>query len=317
MKQKRRNNKIIVSIAAVIVLIACFIAYRPAIRNVIIISMDTTRADLLGCYMCRLGTTPNVDKLAAEGILFEDATTPMPYTLPAHCSMLTGTSPLYHNVLDNSFYQLSDDNVTLAERLKKEGFTTAAFVSSFVLDPFFGLNQGFDEYDADFKEQQKPAGPDELVNERKGWATTVLAMKWLENHRNKKNFLFIHYFDPHYPYEAPEPFASKFQVLGVPKLYCDYAGEVGYVDYCIGRVIQKLKELGLYDSALIVVTADHGESLEEHKEQSHGYFIYQSTMHVPLVFKIPGGPPPGGGYESKGKSRPGGHHTDYMFGSWG
>ncbi|GAH77188.1 unnamed protein product, partial [marine sediment metagenome] len=146
---------------------------RNKIRNVILISMDTTRADFLSCYMSPSKTSPNIDTLAEEGILFENATSPIPFTLPAHCSMLTGTTPQYHGVLDNSFYRLSENNVTLAERLKEKGFKTAAFVSTFILDSFFGMDQGFGLYDDNFTDERNPAG----INERRGADTTALAIK--------------------------------------------------------------------------------------------------------------------------------------------
>jgi len=272
------------------------------IRNVVLISIDTCRADYLTCYGYPLKTTPNIDALAKKAILFENVYTPVPFTLPAHCSMLTGTVPAYHGVLGNQGYKLGKDNITLAEILSDNGFTTAAFISSFILDSQFGLGQGFDSYDDEFENERITMG----FAERTGDETTRHVIRWLEEKRGQKNFIFLHYYDPHYTYEPPEPFASKFisasllknlpTNLGRDPGYLDryagkmaYAGEIAYTDHCIGRVIDKLKEVGLYDSSLIIITSDHGESLGEHRENTHGYFIYQSTVKVPLVFIFPGG----------------------------
>ncbi|MHC4215388.1 MAG: sulfatase, partial [Planctomycetota bacterium] len=247
------------------------------IRNVLLISIDTCRADRLSCYGYRRKTTPNIDAIAEEGILFENAITPATMTLPAHCSMLTGTIPPYHGVHDNPDYQLAESNVTLAEMLTDKGFTCGAAVSAFIMDSEFGLDQGFDVYDDRFDKEIKSLG----TVERRGSELTDHAISWLQKHHNENFFLFLHYYDPHFPYEPPEPFGSKF--IGNP-----YAGEVAYTDHCIGQVIKKLKELDLYDSTLLVITSDHGEALGEHSEGTHGYFVYQSTLKVPLIFKVPG-----------------------------
>ncbi len=250
------------------------------VKNVLLISIDTCRADHLSCYGYPRRTTPNIDALAADAILFENIIVPMPLTLPSHSSMLTGTTPLYHKVRNNNNYRLSDQNTTLAEILKKKGFVTAAVVSSFVLDSEFGLNQGFDLYHDQFLNPTQSTGGG---NQRRADETSHLAASFLQKYHKQPFFLFLHYFDPHDPYEPPEPFASVFKDD-------PYAGEIAFADYCIGQVIKKLKELNLYDSTLIIVTSDHGEGLGEHSENTHGYFIYHSTLHVPLIIKIPGGP---------------------------
>jgi arylsulfatase A-like enzyme/Tfp pilus assembly protein PilF len=262
------------------------------IQNVVLISIDTCRADFLSCYGCPMPTTPNIDSVAKEGIVFENAVSPLPFTLPAHCSMLTGTIPPSHGVLDNGLYILEKDNITLAEILKQKGFTTAGFVSSFVLNSDFGMDQGFNDYDDEFGQSRNTMG----ILERQGEETTELALSWIEENRDEKQFLFVHYFDPHFTYDAPAPFGSKFvsakysqyfQPRRFPR-FAAYAGEVAYVDHCIGKIIKKLKELKLYDSTLICITADHGEMHGQHGEFTHGYFIYEGNIHVPLVFKIPG-----------------------------
>lgn len=263
------------------------------IRNVVLISIDTCRPDFLSCYGYPLKTTPNIDALAAEGVLFEKVISPVPFTLPAHCSMLTGLIPPFHKVLDNTFYNLAEDKTTLAEILKANGFSTGGFISTFVINSDFGLGQGFDKYDDEFSDDRNTMG---LV-ERRAEETTDHALEWLENNKDKNKFLFLHYFDPHFTYDAPEPFASRFPYARFPwnfrtnqppKYAGLYAGEIAYVDHNIGRVIRKLKQLGIYDSTLICITSDHGESLGQHKEATHGFYIYEATTRVPLIMKVPG-----------------------------
>ena len=285
MNQKKTSlcRKCILAVLVLVIITAGIVllkwrSFRPAgIRNVLLISIDTCRADYLGCYGYRDATTPNIDAVARESIVFENVISPVPLTLPAHASMLTGTIPPYHSVHDNFAYWLDDSHVTLAEILKGHGFATGAVVSAFVLDSKFGTGQGFDSYHHDFGKE--PAGG--RADERKGQETSSLAVQWLEKHKSDRFFLFVHYYDPHSPYLPPEPFASRFS----DNLY---AGEIAYTDYCIEQVIKKLKELGLFDSTLLVITSDHGEMLGEHGEEGHGYFIYQSAIKVPLIIKIPG-----------------------------
>ncbi len=274
-----RYRIIILVFIVVIIAWLCshFIFSANRIQRVILISIDTCRADYLSCYGYRRDTTPNIDELAKEGILFENVISPVPMTLPAHSSMLTGTVPVYHGVHDNLYYELGKSNVTIAEILKDKGFSTGSVISAFVLDSRFGLDQGFDTYNDTFEEQYM-AG---TISERKGRETSRFAIKWLQENKNEKFFLFLHYFDPHAGYTPPEPFASQF----ANNLY---AGEVAYTDHCIGQVIDKLKQLGLYDSTLIIITGDHGEMLGEHGEPYHAFFIYESAIKVPLIFKLPG-----------------------------
>lgn len=256
------------------------------IEHVVLISIDTCRADHLGCYGYSRKTSPNIDALAEGGVLFNHAVAPVPVTLPSHATMLTGTSPLYHKVRDNSSYRLSESNITLAEILKENGFATGAAIGSFVLDSQFGLAQGFDTYDDQFLEGRQEGF---FFNERDGKEVTKVANKWLETHRNEKSFLFVHYYDPHRPFIKHKDFAfTLIPFLGFSKER--YDSEIAYVDYYIGTIIQKLKDLGLYDKTLLIVTGDHGEGLNEHFEMTHGYFVYHDTLHVPLVIKVPGGP---------------------------
>ncbi|MCP4710269.1 MAG: tetratricopeptide repeat protein [Planctomycetes bacterium] len=249
----------------------------PVIRQVILISIDTCRADHLSCYGFDRPTTPHIDELAGQGVLFERAFSPAPLTLPAHCSLLTGTYPPYHQVHDNFGYKLGDSQLTLAEILKDNGFGTGAVISAFVLDEQFGMHQGFDKYYDQFDE----SGDSNLDAERRGEDANRLAFSFVEENQDQPFFLFLHYYDPHDAYQPPEPFASDY----ANDLYL---GEIAYTDNCIGQLVDRLKELDMYDSTLLVIVGDHGEALGEHGESTHGYFIYQSTIQVPLIVKAPG-----------------------------
>ncbi|MHC4962269.1 MAG: sulfatase-like hydrolase/transferase [Planctomycetota bacterium] len=247
-------------------------------KHVILISMDTTRADHLSCYGFDKKTTPNLDDFSKDAVLYDRCLTPNARTLPAHSSMLTGTNPVYHGVHDNVDYVLDEDNVIVAEVLKQKGYQTGAVVSSFVLDAEFGMNQGFDTYDDTFQNPLQSY----LGTERRGDEASQVACQWLEENRDEDFFLFLHYYDPHQPYQPPEPFLSQYK----DNLY---AGEIAYTDHCIKQVLDKLKQLDIYDDALIIITADHGEGRGDHGEVQHGYFIYQSCIQVPLMVHYPGG----------------------------
>jgi len=249
------------------------------VKNVILISIDTCRADHLSCYGFDKKTTPNIDVLASEGTLFERAVTTNPITLPSHSSILTGTYPTSHGVRDNHDYNLHPSRVTIAEMVKELGLQTSAFVSAFPLAAGFGLNQGFDVYDEQFGERETGREAERL--ERTASETTAAAIAWLEMHHASPFLMFIHYFDPHASYTPPADFAERFP--GNP-----YAAEIAFTDDQIGELVARLQALGLYDSTMIVVTSDHGESLDEHDEETHSYFIYQSVQHVPLVMRVPG-----------------------------
>ena len=250
------------------------------IRNVLLISIDTCRPDYLSCYGYRQPTTPNIDAVAAEACLFENAISPVPITLPGHATMMTGTNPPYHGIHDNGRYQLDPANITLAEMVKPRGFATAAVVGAFVLNRQFALDQGFDTYDDYFDNELAPVD----IPERRAEEVSGHAIDWIQRHHRDRFFLFVHYYDPHQSYGPPEPFKSKF--AGDDKMR--YAGEIAYVDHHIGRLINRLKQLSLYDSTLIIITSDHGEMLGEHDELTHGFFVYQSALKVPLIVKLPG-----------------------------
>jgi len=229
----------------------------------------------LSCYGYTQRTTPNIDRLAKDSLFFKDAFSTIPLTLPAHRSMLTGLIPPTHGVHDNFEMRLPEEILTLPEVLKDNGYTTYGIVSSVVLSSRFGLDQGFDVFDDAFVEQAE----DIIVAEQNGAETTEHAIKWLTDNSDKKKFMFIHYYDPHTSYAPPEPFRKQFRH--------PYDGEIAFTDHCVGRVIDKLKSLKLYDDALIVITGDHGEMLFEHNESTHSFYIYQSAIRVPLMFKLP------------------------------
>ncbi len=249
------------------------------IRNVVLVSIDTCRSDHLSCYGFEKETTPNIDSVAAEGILFENVVSPVPITLPAHISMLTGQIPPTHGVHDNAHYRLTEETTTLAELLGDHGFATGGFVSAFVLDRGFGIAQGFDTYQDRFVKTIRS----EFGNERRGDETTRFALSWIDERKNEEFFLFLHFYDPHIKYDPPEPFATRFR--GDP-----YSGEIAFADHCVGRVLKKLRDTGLSGSTLLIITGDHGEMLGEHGEDEHSYFIYEGAIKVPLIVKIPGKP---------------------------
>ena len=259
-------------------LAAAHLPFGTETPNVILISIDTCRADHLGCYGHAGQPTPNVDAVAQDGVLFSNAFSPAPKTLPAHCSMLTGTYPPYHGVRDNANFRLGDSSITLAELLRERGYRTGAAVGTAVLDSRTGVGQGFDTYD-DRMMAGSPQTPGR--EERRGDQVSRVAEAWLEANASEPFFLFLNYFDAHDPYEPPEPFAGRF--ADDP-----YSGEIAFADQCIGRVLNKLRDLNLYESSLIIITGDHGEGLGEHGESKHGYYIYNSTTNVPMIFKIPG-----------------------------
>jgi choline-sulfatase len=251
---------------------------RPARPNAILITVDTLRADYVGAFGAKKVTTPAIDSLSRDGLLYENAIAPVPLTLASHSAMLTGTYPFYNGVQDFTGEPLASNFQTVAQAFKRNGYSTAAFVSSFVLDRSWGLARGFDYYYDAFKPEsfvQKNIG---LVDRPAG-ETITSALAWLQKRdRQKPFFLWIHLYDPHTPYAPPEPFRTR--------LSKDlYAGEVAYVDSELSRFFSTLKKAGLYDRSAIVLLSDHGESLGEHGEAEHGFFVYRATTHVPLVVK--------------------------------
>ena len=257
------------------------------IKSVILISIDTLRADHLGCYGYSRDISPNLDSLAAESLLFNHAITPIALTIPAHSSMMTGTNPYQHQVHDNTSTRLGESSITLAEILKEKGFATGAVIGAFALDARFGLNQGFDSYDDDFEAKDDTLDFLPFSIERKAEDVTRLALGWLDKHQAEEFFLFVHYYDPHDTYHWHEDTGFKYPSVFPSPADC-YDSEIAYTDGYVGRIIETLKRKGLYDSTLLIVVGDHGEGLKDHKEGGHGFYIYHSTVHVPLIVKLPG-----------------------------
>lgn len=251
--------------------------------NVILITLDTTRADHIACYGYPDVKTPALDALAARGILFEQAATAAPLTLPAHCSIMTGTYPTYHGVRVNGNTALSDKQTTLAEILVAQGYQTGAFIGAFVLDGRWGLNQGFEHYDDQF-DLKKYKHLDLGEVQRPGQEVMDAALAWLDSHKANPFFAWIHLYDPHAPYEPPEPYYSEYVRRGRVGLY---DGEIASMDGQIGRCIAWLESNGLDDDTIIVLIGDHGEGLGSHGEGTHGYFIYDYAAHVPFIVATP------------------------------
>jgi len=247
---------------------------RDSRLNVLLITLDTTRADRIGAYGYTKARTPNLDAIARNGILFSNAYCQVPLTLPSHCSIMTGTIPLTHGVHNNGTYTLAADKVTLAEVLKGRGYKTAAFVSSFSVDSRFGLDQGFDVYDDNFQENL-PFKP--LNSERKAEQVYAACLPWFDRLKDEPFFCWIHFFDPHLPYNPPSPYREEFK----DRLY---DGEVAYMDYLIGELMRKIQEKNVLGKTLVVVAGDHGEAFGEKGEAGHGMFLYEMTMKVPLLF---------------------------------
>jgi arylsulfatase A-like enzyme len=248
--------------------------------NVLLITLDTTRADHLGCYGAGFAETPAIDKLAKEGVLFETVVTPVPTTLPSHTSIMTGLYPLAHGARDNGIFRVGPQAKTLAEILSDRGYRTGAVVSAFVLDSQFGLDQGFATYD---DQVSSSALSSVGSQDRRAKDVTTAALAFLDVKSSAPFFLWLHYFDAHGPYEPPAPYRERFVAR-------PYDGEIAYVDSELQRLFDGLTSRGLMDSTLIVVTADHGESLGEHGEKTHAYFIYEATARVPLIMRGPGLP---------------------------
>jgi arylsulfatase A-like enzyme/Tfp pilus assembly protein PilF len=279
-------------------------SHKPA--NVILITMDTLRADRLGCYGAKQVQTPVLDSLCHDGIVYEHAFSQVPLTWPSHAAILTGTYPFQNGVQDFTGQPLSPKFRTIAEAFKQNGYTTGAVVSSFVLDRSWGLARGFDFYDDAFGKdlQTKDLG---LVDRRADESVSH-AIAWLEKTASAKTssaksaplktsakpfFLWLHLYDPHSPYDPPEPFRTQYKDH-------PYDGEIAYADHELGHLVAWLKAHRLYDQSVIVFLSDHGESLGEHGEAEHGFFVYNSTIQIPLIVK----PPAGSGFQPTRASSP-------------
>jgi arylsulfatase A-like enzyme/Tfp pilus assembly protein PilF len=257
---------------------------RPPIRrdpgfSVLLVTIDTLRADALGCYGRKGAETPWVDRLAEGGVRFEEAHAHNVVTLPSHANLLSGRYPLEHGVRDNTGFRFPATQPTLATLLKAGGWQTGGFVSAFPLDSRFGLDRGFDVYDDRLGGTETTTAF--LVPERKGTKTVAAARGWLEKVRGQRFFAFVHLYEPHFPYVPPEPFASRFRSE-------PYHGEVAAADAALAPLVEPILAAGPAARTLVVLTSDHGESLGEHGEDTHGVFAYEATLRVPLVFYAPG-----------------------------
>ncbi len=262
------------TVAALVWLACLFLPADKEVRHIILISIDTIRADHVSSYGYQYKTTPRIDAFADNAVLFENCFSNIPLTLPAHSSMLTGLIPPTHGVQDNLNMALSDSVLTLPEILQAKGYATYGIIGADVLNRRYGLDQGFDVYDDTF---DSATSKSEIVPQRYADETAAHALEWLEENRKKKKFMFIHFYDPHSDYTPPAPYDKQFKH--------PYDGEIAFVDDCIGRIIDKLKSLDLYDDSLIIITGDHAELLHEHGEPTHGFFIYQNALRVPLIIK--------------------------------
>jgi len=247
--------------------------------NLVLITLDTARADHVSAYGSTTVQTPALDRLASDGVLFEQAGTAAPLTLPAHSTILTGRFPPEHGVRDNGGFYLSPDQTTLAEMLSAQGFATGGFVAAYVLDGKWGIGQGFGTYFDDFDlggrrgrslgDIQRPAN--EVADK---------ALPWIDSVKDRRFFAWLHFYDPHTPYEPPEPYRTQYQ--GHP-----YRGEMAFTDSQVGRVVDHLASNGLLDKTVVVAIGDHGESLGEHGEDAHGFFIYEAAARVPFIIRAP------------------------------
>ena len=242
---------------------------------IVLISIDTLRADRLPAYGYKGTRTPNLDRLVADGILFENAYSHSPQTLPSHTSILTGELPFEHGVRDNIGFTVRNPQQTLPQSLRQGGYATGGFVSAYVLRKQVGIDQGFDRYD----DELPPASPDKPLGQmqRAGMDTLAAATRWLDGLTSPKFFLFFHIYEPHRPYTPPSHIHSSNA----------YDGEVEFSDEIIGKLLEHLRSRKLYEDATIVLLSDHGEGLGDHGEDEHGIFLYRETTHVPLIVKLP------------------------------
>jgi arylsulfatase A-like enzyme/Flp pilus assembly protein TadD len=272
------------ALLSIVVLLACFCGLAcgggTAPLNVVVISLDTTRADALGVYGQPLPTSPRIDAMAAEGTLFEQVVASAPSTLPSHATLFTGRQPYEHGVRSNFGYVLSDENVTLAEMLRDRGYATHAEIASSVLKAATRIDQGFETYrdvETPKPRQTFPQLGAARLPTRNAEDVTERGLLFLRKNAEQPFLLWLHYYDAHEPFDPPEPFRSE--IAGNL-----YLGEVRRTDHQVGRVLDEIEALGLRERTLVVLAADHGEGLGDHGEEAHSFLVYDSTMRVPLVF---------------------------------
>ena len=282
----RSKARLAVLISTVIAAASC--SPQPTPWNVLLVTIDTTRADRIGCYGQPDAHTPTLDSLAANGFLFERCYSTNPITTPSHSSIMTGTYPMLHGVRDNGLFTLPDERTTLAEVFRAHGWATAAAVGSYPLTRRFGLDQGFDFFDDKIEMPYEDFRGDRIVtrqklffDERPAGDVNRAILPWLRANANDPFFVWVHYFDPHQPLQPPAPYDQLF----ANDLY---QGEIAYTDESLGRLVETLEEAGVADRTLIVVMADHGEGKEDHDELTHSLLCFNSTIRVPLIMRVPG-----------------------------
>ena len=273
---------LVLGAVAILLAVATLVLFKsnrkiPFDGNLLVITLDTTRADSLGAYGGEGNHTPHLDQLAREGIMFKNCSTPVPLTLPAHASLFTGRNPLAHQVRNNARYALDPRESTLAERLKPAGFRSYAVIASYVLLGRFGLKQGFDEYD-DSLDSYK------IMNSYNTEITADVVSSrfrdWLSKHKEERFFAWVHFYDPHEPYAPPKEYRTGPEEKDPKRLYL---GEVEFMDHHVGKILDDLKALGLLANTLLVVVGDHGEAFAEHGEKGHAIFCYEENLKVPLI----------------------------------
>ncbi|HSU82109.1 MAG TPA: sulfatase-like hydrolase/transferase [Thermoanaerobaculia bacterium] len=250
----------------------------PRQPSLVLVTLDTVRADHLGCYGDRDAVTPSLDRLAKEGLRFANVSSAVPLTLPSHTSLLTGLLPPHHGLRNNGAGALRPGTATLATLLAGAGYRTGAFIGAFVLDHRFGLKTGFEVYDDEI--ERDPKAGNVLEAERPGREVVDRALAWLEKDDGRPFFLWVHLYDAHAPYTPPPAWAARHP--GRP-----YDGEISEVDEQVGRILEALRRRGLDGKTAVAVVADHGEGLGEHGELTHGLLLYEPTLHVPLLLRAP------------------------------
>jgi choline-sulfatase len=276
----RRATLAAVAVAALVLAVGWWARHRPHRLNLLLVTIDTLRADHVGAYGDRAARTPTLDALAARGVRFEHAQSPVPMTGPSHATILTGLYPPVHGVRDNVVFSLDSRHRTLGTLLKAQGYRTAAFVGAYPVAAAFGFRQGFDTFSEDFKDSPIPgAGAQRPANE-----VVDATLGWLAASGDAPFFLWMHLYDPHAPYDPPEPYRTTF--AGRP-----YDGEIAFADAQLARVFDWLRSSGREQDTVVAVLSDHGESLGEHREVTHAVLLYEATLHVPFLLAGPGVPP--------------------------
>ena len=258
---------------------AGWLLFHKQEHSIILITLDTTRVDYVSCYGVQQNTTPFIDSIARNGVLFENAFTPVPMTLPSHSTIMTGLYPMHHGVHGNGTYRLSSQVMTLAKLFKSHEYATAAVVASYILNSRFGLAEGFDAYHDQMNLQSDLPSENAQITADEVTRRSIQALKGMNG---RKFFMWIHYFDPHTPYNPPLAYINRFSN--------PYAGEIAYMDDQISVLMGEFKNEPWFDDAVIIIAGDHGESLGEHEEEGHGYFLYNTTLKVPYIIKFPSSP---------------------------